>query len=95
MADLEVKKEEEADSPVALEDAYEEVDDLEFYEPSNENERLYIARVPAYLWQVLSQSASEDAAVRIGTIRQFVQPTAQNVRSLISSMRLESGCANF
>jgi hypothetical protein len=79
MADLAVKKEEEVDSAAALEDAYEEVDDLEFYDNTNENERFYVARVPAYLWQVLSQSPSDDSDVRIGTIRQYVQPNSQDV----------------
>jgi hypothetical protein len=87
MADVSLKKEEEPESPAPPEDAYEEVDDLEFYDKLNENERFYVARVPNYLWQVLSQSSSEDSEAKVGTIRQFVQPGQKDVSLRFCSAR--------
>lgn len=60
-------------SPAALndEDIYEDAGDLEFNNDP-EFQKLYLARVPRYLWEAWSK-LDDDAEIQIGTIRQSVE----------------------
>lgn len=49
-------------------DIYEDAGDLEF-NPDPAFQKLYLARVPRYVWEAWS-SLDDDAEIRIGTIRQ-------------------------
>jgi transcription initiation factor TFIIF subunit beta len=49
-------------------DIYEDAGDLEF-NPDPAFQKLYLARVPRYVWEAWS-TLDDDAEIRIGTIRQ-------------------------
>ena len=49
-------------------DIYEDAGDLEF-NPDPNFQKLYLARVPRYVWEAWSK-LDDDAEIRIGTIRQ-------------------------
>ena len=53
------------DIPVADDDIYEDAGDLEFAEASR---RLYLTRIPKYLWKQWSKLDNEQE-IRLGTIR--------------------------
>lgn len=75
MEDVKIKPDPESlGSPSGLsdEDIYEEAGDLEFNtDPSYQ--KLYLARVPKYLWEAWSK-LDDDAEIQIGTIRQTSTP---------------------
>jgi transcription initiation factor TFIIF subunit beta len=60
-------------SPAALndEDIYEDAGDLEF-NPDPEFQKLYLARVPRYVWEAWTK-LDDDAEIHIGTIRQSTE----------------------
>jgi len=67
-----IKPEPDAGSPY-VDEALDETPDLEFYDKfpnANECARMYLARLPSYLWQVWSQ-LDDDAEIEIGSIRQW------------------------
>jgi transcription initiation factor TFIIF subunit beta len=74
MADPSIKPDPDAAqgsaSPAAFsdDDIYEDAGDLEF-NPDPNFQKLYLARVPKYVWDAWS-NLDEDAEIRIGTIRQ-------------------------
>ncbi|CZT00396.1 related to transcription initiation factor TFIIF subunit [Rhynchosporium agropyri] len=75
MEDVKVKPDpENAASPSGLseEDIYEDAGDLEF-NPSPDFQKLYLARVPKYIWEAWSH-LDDDAEIPLGTIRQSVDP---------------------
>lgn len=98
MASAPVKKEEQA-SPVPMssddEDIYEDAGDLEFYDKASgtNNETLYSARLPDYLWQkwaALTERMGDNDEIRLGTLRTWNETDAngnQTVR-VITSMKL-------
>lgn len=79
MADPQVKAEPEespdlAGTPADEEDLYEDAGDLDFYSkaPGANNETLYLARVPQYVWESwmkLTERLGDDDEIRIGTLR--------------------------
>jgi transcription initiation factor TFIIF subunit beta len=72
MADTLVKPDPDAlgASPAAFtdDDIYEDAGDLEF-NTDLEFQKLYLARVPKYLWESWSK-LDDDAEIQIGTVRQ-------------------------
>ncbi|KAG4429157.1 hypothetical protein IFR05_015357 [Cadophora sp. M221] len=75
MEDIKIKPEPEAlgsPSGFSEEDIYEDAGDLEF-NPSNEFQKLYLARVPKYIWEAWSK-LDDDAEIPLGTIRQSEDP---------------------
>lgn len=74
MADqLRVKQEPDVGSPAA-EDDLDESTDLEFYDQSIDNlNRMYLARLPNYLWEAWSK-LDDDAEIQIGRVRQWNAP---------------------
>jgi transcription initiation factor TFIIF subunit beta len=60
-------------APFADEDIYEDAGDLEFNTDPN-FQRLYLARVPKYVWEAWSE-LDDDAEIEIGTIRQTEVPS--------------------
>jgi len=69
MADIPLIKAEplDAPSPAFSDDIYEDAGDLEFYaDPAME--KVYLARVPAYVWEAWSK-LDDDAEIQIGTVR--------------------------
>lgn len=60
-------------SPAAFndEDIYEDAGDLEF-NPDPEFQKLYLARVPRYVWEAWTK-LDDDAEIHIGTIRQSTE----------------------
>jgi transcription initiation factor TFIIF subunit beta len=60
-------------SPAAFndEDIYEDAGDLEF-NTDPEFQKLYLARVPRYVWEAWSK-LDDDAEIHIGTIRQSIE----------------------
>ena len=76
MADILIKPDPDTKggaSPAAFkdEDIYEDAGDLEFNtEP--EYQKLYLARVPRYVWEAWNQ-LDDDAEIHIGTIRQSTE----------------------
>lgn len=82
---LDIKPDPEEGSPLpqGLDDADEDVDDLEFYDPTDRYaDGIYLARVPTYLWQAMNRCASQDVPVPIGQIRQVSQTDAQGVKQV-------------
>lgn len=90
MADATHVKAEPEDSPAPVgtpadeEDLYEDAGDLEFYNkaPENNNETLYLARVPKYVWDAwmkLTERLGDDDEIQIGTLRTWNEtaPTGQ------------------
>ncbi len=78
MADaVPIKTETEGASPMALDDdIYEDAGDLEFYDPTLQNDpygSIYLVRVPQYVWEAWDK-LDDDAEIRIGTIRQWMEP---------------------
>lgn len=66
-----VKPDPDAGSPF-MDEALDEMPDLEFFDKLPEADtysRMYLARLPTYLWQVWSE-LDDDAEIEIGTIRQ-------------------------
>lgn len=74
MADqLRIKQDPDVGSP-GVEDELEESTDLEFYSKDNDNyNRMYLARLPNYLWKAWSE-LDDDEEIQIGTIRQWSGP---------------------
>ncbi|KAK5655430.1 hypothetical protein OQA88_5701 [Cercophora sp. LCS_1] len=74
MADrVHVKPEPDVGSPAA-EDDLDESTDLEFYDPSIDNlNRMYLARLPNYLWEAWSQ-LGDDEEIQLGRVRQWTAP---------------------
>lgn len=67
-----IKPEPDTGSPFM--DEVDETPDLEFFDkinPNDENNRMYLARLPNYVWQAWSK-LDDDAEIEIGTIRQWV-----------------------
>lgn len=63
-----------AGTPVDEEDLYEDAGDLEFYskDPAAQNETLYLARVPKYVWEnwmKVTERMGDNDEIRIGTMR--------------------------
>lgn len=61
-------------TPIDEEDLYEDAGDLEFYSkaPADNNETLYLARVPKYMWEAwmkLTERLGDNDEVQIGTLR--------------------------
>jgi transcription initiation factor TFIIF subunit beta len=75
MADTLIKPDPDAKgaspAPFNDEDIYEDAGDLEF-NTDPEFQKLYLARVPRYLWEAWSK-LDDDAEIQIGTIRQTVE----------------------
>ena len=81
MAEQPAVKPEPDESPAALpapmdeDDMYEDAGDLEFYDTQEQGhvfEKLYLSRVPKYLWEAwhqLVQGLGDNDEVQIGTIR--------------------------
>jgi transcription initiation factor TFIIF subunit beta len=71
------------------EDLYEDAGDLEFYDkdlPGDPYGMVYMAKVPKFVWDAWSK-LDDDAEIRIGTIRQWYDPTpdgGHKVRSRIA-----------
>lgn len=59
-------------SPSAMseDDIYEDAGDLEFYEPNDSNNGVYLAHVPKYLYDAWA-NMDDDAEIKIGTFRQW------------------------
>ncbi|CAG8984215.1 hypothetical protein HYALB_00004198 [Hymenoscyphus albidus] len=93
MSDLLIKPDPDAPgaSPAALseEDIYEDAGDLEFNN-DDKYQRLYLARVPKYVWEAWSK-LDDNEEIRIGTIRQSFETDANGVEKQTSlSMLLSS-----
>jgi len=75
MADqLQIKQDPDARSP-GVEDELEESTDLDFYSKDNDSyNRMYLARLPNYLWKAWSE-LDDDEEIQIGTIRQWSGPS--------------------
>ncbi|KAK1758247.1 transcription initiation factor IIF, beta subunit-domain-containing protein [Echria macrotheca] len=71
-----IKPEPEAMSP-GVEDELDESTDLEFYNKQNDAyNRMYLARLPQYLWNAWSE-LGDDEEIQLGTIRQWKAPDGQ------------------
>ncbi|KAI9048098.1 hypothetical protein LZ554_007894 [Drepanopeziza brunnea f. sp. 'monogermtubi'] len=84
MEDVKIKPDPENEgSPAGLseEDIYEEAGDLEF-NPDPAFQKLYLARVPKYLWEAWSK-LDDDAEIQIGTIRQSATPQGTTRLSML------------
>ncbi len=96
MADpVRIKQETDAGSPFVEDELDEESTDLEFYDKTvqgDANGKMYLARLPAYLWQAWSE-LGEDEEIQIGRIRQWESGDGGLVRShLLPSPLLVCGC---
>lgn len=96
MEDIKIKPEPEAaGSPTGFseEDIYEDAGDLEF-NPSTDFQKLYLARVPKYIWEAWSK-LDDDAEIPLGTIRQSMDPDGKVFLScpLECSMLMQPRCA--
>lgn len=75
----EVKEEHASPAPESSddEDLYEDAGDLEFYEKKPNNENLYSARLPQYLWKkwaALVERMGDDEEIQLGTLRTWNEP---------------------
>lgn len=96
MADNLIKPDPDAQgaSPATFtdDDIYEDAGDLEF-NPDPAFQKLYLARVPRYVWEAWS-SLDDDAEIRIGTIRQSQeiggdgQPQVWSISNLYDALSL-------
>jgi transcription initiation factor TFIIF subunit beta len=88
MADEDLIKPEPGASPTAFtdEDIYEDAGDLEFNNDPK-YQRLYLARVPKYIWETWSK-LDDDAEIQIGTIRQSTEKGPDGVERVSPSLPL-------
>ena len=69
-------------SPAAFvdEDIYEDTGDLEFNDDPT-YKKLYLARVPKYLWEVWSE-LDDDAEIQLGTVRMSTRTDSKGVQKV-------------
>jgi transcription initiation factor TFIIF subunit beta len=95
MADTKIKPDPDTAgaSPAAFtdDDIYEDAGDLEFNSDAK-YQTLYLARVPNYIWEAWLK-LDDDAEIRIGTIRQAAETTADGQQKMRLSMLLSSELA--
>lgn len=91
----EVKDEPTDDVMLDDEDVYEDAGDLEFYDTNAATlSKLYLARVPKYMWQAWAKMAerlpNDDAEIEIGTLRTWKEPAtgAADPSHMVDKLRM-------
>lgn len=99
MASTQVKKEEPVSpDPISSdeEDIYEDAGDLDFYDKSQgNNENLYSARLPDYLWKrwaALTERMGDNDEIRLGTLRTWMPVDANGTPTVGSNVRVLHNC---